>query len=64
MDIPDFIMLGDGFSIFHLAQEDKSHPWQTSFQLLLTTERDKGEAIVLLGCIGLRADIRIESRHP
>ena len=49
LDIPYFLMLGDGFSIFHLTQEDKSHPWQTSLELLLTAERHKGEAIIILG---------------
>jgi hypothetical protein len=56
-DISDFVMLGDGFSIFHLAQEDKAHLWESSLELLLTAEGDKGEAIVIFGRIGLGTDI-------
>ena len=62
-DIPDFVMLGDGFSIFDLAQEDKPYPWKPTLELLLTTEWHKGEAIIILGGIGLGADIGIKTRH-
>jgi hypothetical protein len=63
LDIPYFVMLGDGFSIFDLAKEDKAHPWKPTLQLLLTAEGDKGEAIVILGGIGLGTDVRIKARH-
>ena len=57
-------MLWDGFSLVHLAQEDKAHSWEPTLELLLAAEGDKGEAIVILGCIGLGADIWIEARDP
>ena len=63
-DISDFVMLWDGFSFFHLAQEDKAHSWEPTLELLLTAEGDKGEAIVIFGRIGLGTDIGIKLRHP
>ena len=63
-DTPDFVMLGNGLSIFDLAQEDKAHPWEPTLELLLTAEWDKGEAIVVFGGIGLGTHVRIEARHP
>jgi len=63
-DILNFVMLWDGFIIFHLAQEDKTYPWEPTLELLLTAEGDKGKAIVIFGRIGLGTDIRIKARHP
>jgi hypothetical protein len=54
-------MLGDGFSIFDLAQEDKAHPWEPTLELLLTAEGDKGEAIIIFGRIGLGTMVRTKS---
>ena len=63
-DIPYFLMLGDGFSIFHLAQEDKTYPWEPTLKLLLTAEGDKRKAIVILRGIGLGADVGIKTCDP
>jgi hypothetical protein len=63
-DIPYFVVLGDWLSIFHLAQEDKPHPWEPTLELLLTAEGDKGKAIVILRGIGLGTDIGIETSSP
>ena len=59
LDIPYFVMLRDGFSLFHLAQEDKPYSWEPTLELLVAAEWDKGEAIVIFGRIGLGADIGI-----
>jgi hypothetical protein len=63
-DIAYFVVLRHWLSIIHLAQKDKAHSWESTFELLLTTEWHKGEAVVILGGIGLGTDIGIKLRHP
>ena len=63
-NIPHFVMLRNRFSIFHLAQEDKTNSWEPTLQLLLTAEWNKGEATIILGGINLGTDVGIEARPP
>ena len=46
-------MLGHWFGIFDLTEKDTPDPWEPILELLLTAERDRGEAVVILGGIGL-----------
>lgn len=57
-------MLGHGLSVLYLTQKDKPHSWESAFELLLATEWHEGETIVILGRIGLGADVGIKARDP